>query len=96
MLVGYGAFALAVFGVAQGVDQAFPMSRLANQVLVVATLAGFPLALILSWVFDIRSGRIQRTRAIAASPRARMLMWLGLGISVLVAAVLGWLLLDGG
>jgi serine/threonine protein kinase len=96
MLVGYGAFALAVFGVAQGVDQAFPMSRLANQVLVVATLAGFPLALILSWVFDIRSGRIQRTRAIAASPRARMLMWLGLGISVIVAAVLGWLLLDGG
>jgi serine/threonine protein kinase len=96
VLVGYGAFALAVFGVAQGIDQAFPLSRLANQVLVLATLAGFPLALILSWVFDIRAGRIQRTRAVAASPRARMLMWLGLGVSVLTAAVLGWLLLGGG
>jgi serine/threonine protein kinase len=96
VLVGYGAFALAVFGVAQGIDQAFPLSRLANQVLVLATLAGFPLALILSWIFDIRAGRIQRTRAVAASPRARMLMWLGLGVSVLTAAVLGWLLLGGG
>jgi eukaryotic-like serine/threonine-protein kinase len=96
VLVGYGAFALAVFGVAEGINQGFPLSPLVNQVMVVATLAGFPLALVLSWVFDIRAGRIQRTRAIAASPRARLLMWLGFGISVLVAAALGWLLLGGG
>jgi hypothetical protein len=93
VLVGYGAFALAVFGVAQGVDQAFPMSRFANQVLVVSTLAGFPLALILSWVYDIHAGRIRRTRSQATLPRARALMWVGLGISVLAAAVLAWLLL---
>jgi serine/threonine protein phosphatase PrpC len=66
VLVGYGAFVLAVFGVAQGIDQAFPMSPLVNQIMVVATLAGFPLALVLSWVFDIRAGRIERTRAIPA------------------------------
>jgi hypothetical protein len=96
VLVGYGAFALAVFGVAQGIDQGFPLSPLVNKVMVVATLAGFPLALVLSWVFDIRAGRIKRTRAIAASPRARTLMWLGLGLSVLVVAALGWLLLRGG
>ncbi|CAN5874554.1 hypothetical protein BH23GEM9_BH23GEM9_07710 [soil metagenome] len=95
VIVGYGAFVLAVFGVAQGVDQAFPMSRLANQILVLSTLAGFPLALILSWVYDIRSGRIQRTRSIAASPRTRALMWLGFGITVLAVAVAGWLLLPG-
>jgi serine/threonine protein kinase len=95
VLVGYGAFALAVFGVAEGINQGFPLSPLVNQVMVVATLAGFPLALVLSWVFDIRAGRIQRTRAIAASPRARMLMWLGFGISVLVVAALGWLMLGG-
>jgi serine/threonine protein kinase len=96
VLVGYGAFALAVFGVAEGINQGFPLSPVVNQVMVVATLAGFPLALVLSWVFDIRAGRIQRTRAIAASPRARMLMWLGLGVSVLVVAALGWLMLGGG
>jgi serine/threonine protein kinase len=93
VLVGYGAFALAVFGVAQGVDQAFPMSPFANQVLVVATLAGFPLALILSWVFDIRAGRIHRTRSIDSSSRARAMMWIGLGAIVAVVAALGWLLL---
>lgn len=96
VLVGYGAFALAVFGVAQGVDQAFAIPRLASQVVVAGTLAGFPLALVLSWVFDIRAGRIQRTRAVAASPRARILMWLGLGVSVLTVAALGWVLLRGG
>jgi eukaryotic-like serine/threonine-protein kinase len=94
VLVGYGAFALAVFGVAQGVDQAFPMSPFANQVMVVATLAGFPLALILSWVFDIRAGRIHRTRSIDSSPRGRALMWLGLAVIVAVVASLGWLLLQ--
>ncbi|HSJ10135.1 MAG TPA: serine/threonine-protein kinase [Longimicrobiales bacterium] len=96
VLVGYGAFALAVFGVAQGIDQAFPLSPFANQVMVVATLGGFPVALILSWVFDIRAGRIQRTGGIDASSPARILMWLGLGASVLVMVALGWLLLGGG
>ena len=93
VVAGYGAFALAVFGVAQGVDAAFPMSRLANQVLVVAILAGFPLSLTLSWVFDINAGRIRRTRAVAATRRTRWLMWLGLAGSVAVVAFLGWLLL---
>jgi serine/threonine protein kinase len=93
VLVGYGAFALAVFGVGQAVDQAFPMSRFANQVLVVSTLAGFPLALILSWIYDIHAGSIRRTRSKAILPRVRALVWMGLGISVLAAAVLAWLLL---
>jgi serine/threonine protein kinase len=96
VLVGYGAFALAVLGVAEGIDQGFPLSPLVNKAMVVTTLAGFPLALVLSWVFDIRAGRIERTRALAASPRARLLMWLGLGGSVLVAVALGWLLLGRG
>ncbi|HSJ30308.1 MAG TPA: serine/threonine-protein kinase [Longimicrobiales bacterium] len=95
VLAAYGAFALAVFGVAQGVDAAFPMSRLANQILVVAVLAGFPLSLTLSWVYDINAGRIRRTRAVAATSRARSIMWLGLAGSVAVVAVLGWLLLRG-
>jgi eukaryotic-like serine/threonine-protein kinase len=94
VLVGYGAFALAVFGVSQGVDQAFEIPSLANQIVVVGTLAGFPLTLVLSWVFDIRAGRIQRTRSVGSSSRARALMWLGLGAIVVIVATLGWLLLQ--
>ena len=95
VLVGYGAFALAVFGVAQGIDQAFPMSRRANQILVLGILAGLPLALILSWAYDFRSGRIHRTRARSTSTRMRLLMWLGLGITLLIVATFGWLVLRG-
>jgi eukaryotic-like serine/threonine-protein kinase len=94
VLVGYGAFALAVFGVSEGVGQAFEIPPLASRIIVVGTLAGFPLTLVLSWVFDIRAGRIQRTRSIGASPRARALMWLGLAVIVAVVAGLGWLLLQ--
>jgi tRNA A-37 threonylcarbamoyl transferase component Bud32 len=94
VLVGYGAFALAVFGVSQGVGQAFAIPPLASRVVVVGTLAGFPLTLVLSWVFDIRAGRIQRTRSAGSSSRARALMWLGLGAIVAIVATLGWLLLQ--
>jgi serine/threonine protein kinase len=93
VLAGYCAFALALFGVAQGVDAAFPMSRLANQVLVVCVLAGLPLSLTLAWVYDINAGKIRRTRAVAATRRTRVLMWLGLLVSVTAVATLGWVLL---
>jgi serine/threonine protein kinase len=96
VLVGYGAFALAVFGVSEGVDQAFEIPQLVSRVLVVGVLAGFPVTLVLSWVFDIRAGRIQRTRSVGSSPRTRALMWLGLGAIVALVAALGWLLLQGG
>jgi tRNA A-37 threonylcarbamoyl transferase component Bud32 len=93
VLVGYGAFALAVFGVAQGIAQAFPMSPRMNQVLVLSTLAGLPIALILSWVYDIRAGRIRRTVSITSSARARAVMWVALAICILVVATLAWLLM---
>jgi serine/threonine protein kinase len=96
VLVGYGAFALAVFGVSEGVGQAFEIPHLVSRVVVVGTLAGFPLTLVLSWIFDIRAGRIERTRSAGSSSWARALMWLGLGAIVAIVATLGWLLLRGG
>lgn len=96
VLVGYGAFALAVFGVAQGIDQAFPLSRLANQIIVLGTLAGLPVALLLSWLYDFRGGRIHRTRSKEASSNTRILMWAGFVVSVLIVAILAWLVLRGG
>jgi serine/threonine protein kinase len=94
VLVAYGAFALAVFGVSEGVGQAFAIPALASRIVVVGTLAGFPLTLVLSWVFDIRAGRIQRTRSAGSSSRARALMWLGFGAIVAIVAMLGWVLLQ--
>jgi hypothetical protein len=74
----------------RGSGSGVPDVALANQVLVVSTLAGFPLALILSWVYGIHAGSIRRTHSKATLPRVRALVWLGLGISVLAAAALAW------
>jgi hypothetical protein len=79
----------------EGIDQAFPMSARANRILLLTILAGLPIAAVLSWVYDFRAGRIQRTRAAEGTASTHGLMWLGLGVSVLVAVVVGWLLLRG-
>jgi serine/threonine protein kinase len=95
VLVGYGAAALAVLGAANVVYDAFDLPRLGYQLLVGATLAGFPAALVLSWIFDLDGGHIQRTRPGSASGRTRPLLWAALVTSVAAASALGWLLLRG-
>jgi eukaryotic-like serine/threonine-protein kinase len=96
VLAAYGAIALAVLGIAQGVYDAFDFSRTSYRILVSATLAGFPVAMILAWVYDISAGRVQRTEGVGAGASARMLMWAGLVVSLLVAVVAGWFLLRDG
>ena len=93
VLVAYGAFALGVFGLAQGIEFAFTLSDTAKKFLAIATLTGFPVAMVLAWVYDFRAGRIHRSRPVTATKSTRLLMWLGLAISVLLAAAIGWLLL---
>lgn len=95
VVVGYGAFAITVLGVAEVVYDAFELSRFSYRVLVTATLAGFPLAIVLAWLYDIRADGVRRTRPTSASGRTRALMWGGLAACVIAAAVLGWLLLRG-
>lgn len=59
--VGYGA---AGFLLLQGAELILPALNIADWVytaLVVITLAGFPIALVLGWVFDITSRGIRRT-----------------------------------
>jgi tRNA A-37 threonylcarbamoyl transferase component Bud32 len=93
VMAAYSALAIAIFGIAQGVFEAFDLSRGAYRLVVGATLAGFPVALVLAWVYDIHSGGIRRTRATGSTARARALMWAGFVTSLLVAAGVGWLLL---
>jgi eukaryotic-like serine/threonine-protein kinase len=95
VLVGYGAAALAVLGAANVVYDAFELPRLGYQLLVGGTLAGFPAALVLSWLFDVDGGHIQLTRPATAARRTRPLLWAALLASVAAATVLGWLLLRG-
>lgn len=97
VLWAYATFAGLILGFGDQVVQAFELSRGAHQALVVGVLGGFPLALVLSWLYDAGRGGIQRTQAEAPqSARTRTLMWSALAASALLALLLGWLVLRGG
>jgi tRNA A-37 threonylcarbamoyl transferase component Bud32 len=91
------AYAAAAFVVLQGVDllaPALPGLDAYYNVLVAVTLAGFPLAVLLSWVYDLTSAGLQRTDTTGAgnSRRHRLLAWSGFGFSVVLAVFLWWYL----
>jgi eukaryotic-like serine/threonine-protein kinase len=66
-------------------------------VLAVLVVAGFPVALILSWIYDITATGIQRTTgggdAAALPLRTRIVPWLALAGSVVLAAAIVWLVM---
>jgi serine/threonine protein kinase len=98
VLVAYGAVALAILGGAQSVYDAFELPVWSYQALVLIILGGFPVAMVLAWIYDITSSGIQRTGlddADAPGGGGRALMWLGLGVSIAVAVGLAWWLLSG-
>jgi serine/threonine protein kinase len=93
VFVAYIAFAVTVFGVVQVVYEAFQLSRLSYQIIVGGTLAGLPVALVISWLYDIGAGGIIRAKASESTRRVSTLKWIALGLIVAVAGLLGWLLL---
>jgi TolB-like protein/Tfp pilus assembly protein PilF len=67
------AYAVAGWLLVQVVTQVFPIfevSALAQRIIVLVIVAGFPFALILSWLFDITSQGIVRTGELPASGEA--------------------------
>jgi hypothetical protein len=71
------------------------MSNESYRRLVAIVLAGFPFVLVLSWLYDIRLGRIQRTHSAHQSRGLRLLIWGALAIVVGGAVILAGLLLRG-
>jgi tRNA A-37 threonylcarbamoyl transferase component Bud32 len=92
--IAYGTMAGVVLGFGDQIIQAFEMSSAAHRVLIAVILGGFPPALALSWIFDAGVGGIRRTRtAVPQTPRARIVMWGALALSVTLAGILAWLML---
>jgi serine/threonine protein kinase len=97
VLVAYGTVAGVVLAFGDQIIQAFDISRSAHQYLIMGLLAGFPLAMVLSWIFDAGPGGIRRTRAaVPQTGRARAVMWGALAVSAVIAGLLGWLVLGRG
>jgi TolB-like protein/Flp pilus assembly protein TadD len=70
------AYAVASWALAQGLAQVLPVFEIPNSVIrvvIALMLVGFPVALVLGWVFDITPTGIERTPEIAvqAQPQSR-------------------------
>lgn len=90
---GYLAIAAAAIGGLSDVFGQLNLPQSGAQVTIVLILAGFPLALTLTWVFDIRQGRLTRTSGTEheAGPRlSRVLPIVALVASLGLAAFGVW------
>jgi eukaryotic-like serine/threonine-protein kinase len=93
VLLIYAAATFVGLQAAQLIIPALPLPDWAYPFIVAATLAGLPVALVLAWMYDITAAGVRRTDAL---PRAgpRYMHWLlpalGLALSLLLAAAIGW------
>ena len=96
--IAYGAIAWAVTEGCSVVFPALHVPEWAMTFIVVFLLVGFPVAMVLAWIFDVGPAGIQRTAPIAeAAPAARIKQRAAFGLAVLLCmAGLGYLLYERG
>lgn len=86
------AYVVASWALAQGLAQVLPVFDIPNsviRVMIALLLIGFPIALALTWVFDITPQGIRTTPApITSRPRVsrNLIMLVGFGVSISAAA----------
>ena len=91
-LIGYGIAAFAVLQIIEPIVHGLHWSEAVVSYAVVALAVGFPLVVGLAWIFDVNSGRIERTPPMPSSglrgvPLALLLVAVG---SVAAAPGLAW------
>lgn len=96
----YGAAALVTLEIADTLLPSLPLPAVTQAVVVSLVLAGFPVALILAWMYDITARGIERAAtpgSVAPVARFRLLLLqvLGLGLSLILAALIAWWILSG-
>jgi adenylate cyclase len=92
--IAYGAVAWAVTEAASVVLPALHVPEWAMTFLVIFLLVGFPIAMVLAWVFDVSATGIERTEPLpGAPPQLQFRTRAAFGVAVLLAmAGLGYLL----
>jgi TolB-like protein/Tfp pilus assembly protein PilF len=91
-------YAVVAWLVIQICATVFPIWELPNwslRLIIVANLAGFPIALIFAWVFDATPSGVQRTESPPSTPatRVRTSLVLLIGLGVAISIVAGFFLL---
>jgi len=95
--VYYTLLAAGIVGVAEATLDSLPLPDNSMDILVAVTLGGFPVILVLSWMFDISTKGIQRTESEVSGPaltKQYILQALGLILSLTLAGFLGWWVLS--
>jgi TolB-like protein len=74
------AYAVAGWALAQGIAQVFPVFGIPNriiQLIVLLIVVGFPIALVLAWVFELTPEGLKRTEDVdLAQPRVKSQAWI--------------------
>jgi TolB-like protein len=93
------AYIVASWALAQGIAQVLPVFDIPNsriRVVILLLLIGFPIALVLAWIFDITPSGIERTSTAQAvkapARRRRNVVWLGIA-GVAISSAVGFLVL---
>ena len=92
-------YAVVSFGLLQGGElilPALPLPEWTYSALVAAVIGLFPVALVLSWVFDVSTEGVTRSEIdprTVSGPKLRIMQALGLTLSLLVAGLVGWWIL---
>src|SRR6476646_9411161 len=93
------AYIVASWALAQGIAQVFPVFDIPNsriRVVILLLLIGFPIALVLAWIFDITPSGIERTSTAqpvkAPARRRRNVLWLGIA-GIAISTAVGFLVL---
>jgi len=85
----YLAATIAVLGLQEAAADPFGIPPSTQQLVIMLMFVGLPITLVLAWMFDIRSGRIERTEDTdqeGGPPLSRILPMLALIASLLLAA----------
>src|SRR3984957_3790141 len=94
------AYVVASWALAQGLAQVLPVFDISNsaiRVVIALLLFGFPVALVLAWVFDITPTGIRRTSSAAAqtapTTHRRRNLFLLAAVGVIISAGVGFFVL---
>jgi len=90
------AYVIAAGGIIQLASAAFPAWELPNwalRLVIVSLLVGFPIALILAWIFDITREGIRATPTLAPRPQLRRNVMMLIGAGIVISAAAGFFLL---
>src|SRR6266851_2293378 len=90
------AYIVASWALAQGLAQVLPVFEISNSVIrvvIALLLIGFPVALVLAWVFDVTPEGIKATPSVASGAHLRRNVIMLVATGIVISAAAGFFLL---